>query len=365
MNWVVVLPFDGGQPLSAIDDKQHFELLESIRPDLTKEINYWAAGLRAPMEQDCILAKGNVLPNGRIRFHECPGNRNAIYDIVLSELEDKKRVARASYYYEPRNILSLLVTRAQNENSPDEEVLFEAKKYVKNLATHDVEEIRDALNSIIESENPAAGIRLAQEIGALEYMLPEVAETKGFWQKYKKHSSELFQHLLLTLDAVAKHTGPEKRNLRWAALLHDVGKPKSVWVDEKGRTHFQPGPDGQGAAHQEVGAEVARDILTRLKMPAEDVEEVCFFVAGHMMDDFDNKKGAKKFIKDMGGWENAYDMLTIRYGDGRGKPKQDKYEESYKTMLRLLMGLRSEKEEWEELSSDSAIVVVLKKFDII
>ena len=364
MNWVVVLPFDSGEPLVAVDDKLHFEILESLRPDLVKEINYWAAGLRAPMRGDCILAKGEIGFGNRIRFHECPGNRNAIYDIVLSELDNKERIARASVYYNPDNILSLLITRAQNESIPDEEALLEAAKFSKNLATHDVDKIRDALNTVMECENPAAAIRLAQQIGALEYLLPEVAETKGFWQKYKKHSSELFQHLLVTLDAVAKHTGSDKKNLRWAALLHDIGKPKSVWVDEKGRTHFQPGPEGQGASHQVVGAEVAKEILERLNMPDQDIEEVCFFVAGHMMDDFDDKKGAKKFIKDMGGFDTAYDMLTLRYGDGRGKPKQDEFEKQYKKMLSLLLKCRNE-EEWQEIPEDSEIIIVLKKFDII
>lgn len=361
-NWVVVLPFSG-EPKASTGYEPHFVLLEHMSPELSREANYWAAGLQAPPSSEYILARGYINHLNRICFEECAGNRNTVYDVVLNHIQNKRKTAKKSPFFDVNNILTLFVTRAMNEHIPDEQDIFDVKKYIKNIANCSDEEIRDCLNDIMSAENPAAAIRLMEEVGALKLMLPEVSDTKGFWQRYKNTSSELFQHLLVCLDYVAKHS--DKRNLRWAALLHDIGKLKAVWVDEKGRTKFHKGPEGQGENHEEVGPETIKEMFDRLGMPNKDTEEVCFFVQEHMFEHFDNEKGAKKFIDTLGGEENAYDMLILRLGDIQNKPKQKEGEKEVEEMRELIAKVASKETDWEKVDESGSLIVVLKEYDII
>lgn len=364
-NWVVVLPFEG-EPLVAVGTEPQFVLLEHLSPDCLREANYWSVGMMAPASSERILARGFINHLNRICFEECAANRNTVYDIVQNYLKSQKKTAKRSIFFDVENILSLFITRAMNEHIPDEQDLYEVKKYTKNIANCSPEEIRDCLNVIMEAENPAAGIRLAQEAKALQFMLPEVTDAKGFWQKYKKTSSELYEHLMVTLDFVAKHTdGKKKRNLRWAALLHDIGKLKAVWVDKKGLTHFHKGPEGQGENHEEVGPVMINEMLSRIEMPQKDIDEICSFVEEHMFDHFDNKKGAKEFVEMMRGEERALDMLILRGGDVQNKPKQKEAEKEIKEMQKLIKRVCSDDEEWEEVSLNDPIIIVFKEYDII
>ena len=361
-NWIVLLPFNG-EPVVNIGNKKHFLLLQEVAPELKKEINNWAMGINIPMSDKHILARGYINHMNRICFQECSGNRNTVYDIVQGEINKRKTSKKTSPFHDPQNILSLLVVRAQNEHVPDENDLRSAKLFSKNIADMPPKDIYKCLDSIMSAENPAAAIRLAQEVGALLMMLPEVEETKGFWQKYKKTSAELFVHLLMTLDSVAKHS--DNKILRWAALLHDVGKLRAVWVDEKGLTHFHTGPEGQGADHEKVGCEMAQEILERIEMPEEDIQKVCFFIATHMFKHFDDKKGARAFLELMGSEDKAYDMLTLRVGDMQGKPKAEEGEEEIEEMRKLLKKVCDKPSDWEEIEPDSHIIVLLEEFDII
>lgn len=361
-NWVAVLPFSG-EPKVVTGYEPHFVLLEHLAPELSREANYWAAGLQAPPSDKGILARGYINHLNRICFEECPGNRNTVYDVVQNYMQNNRRTAKTSPFFEVDNLLTLFVTRSMNEHIPDEQDIFDAKKYVKNIVDCPAEEIRDCLNDIMDAENPVAAIRLMEEVGALKIMLPEVAESKGFWQRYKNTSSELFQHLLICLDYVAKHSN--NRNLRWAAFLHDIGKLRSVWVDEKGRTHFHKGPDGQGGDHEEVGPDMVKEMFDRLGVPEEDTKEVCFFIREHMFDHFDNKKGAREFIETMHGEENAYDMLILRLGDIQNKPKQKDAEEEIEEMRKLIAKVASKDTDWEKVEEASSLMIILKEYDII
>lgn len=360
-NWVVVIPRNG-EPLVSIGDKRHFELLEELNPELKKEINNWAVGNKAS-DSENILARGRINLLNKILFQECSRNadRNKIYDIVWGASGLQK--SSSKNYMSADNVLSVLVARANNEHIPDEEDLDALRMFSKNLATCESWRILNALNEMMSAENPAAAIRLAEQVGALEYMLPELSMTKGFWQRYKNTSSELFTHLMMTLDCVAKHTSSDKRLLRWTAMLHDIGKPSVVWVDEDGRTRFQPGPNGEGGDHAKAGCLVSMKMLERIGMPPEDIERIVYLISLHMFEHFRGKSGAKDFIKMMGDYETATDLLTLRLGDVQGKPKQEKGEKEIAKMKQLLKTVNEG--DWDVIDSDSEAVRILKEFDII
>ena len=99
--------------------------------------------------------------------------------------------------------------------------------------------------------------------------IPELAPTVGFDQKNPHHDRDIFTHTALVLERV-----PREPALRFAALLHDIGKPGSFSVDEEGVGHF--------LGHAALGAELADEILHRLKASNALREEVLFLIKHHM-----------------------------------------------------------------------------------
>ena len=100
-------------------------------------------------------------------------------------------------------------------------------------------------------------------------VIPELAPTVGFDQKNPHHHHDIFTHTVQVLERV-----PEEPVLRFAALLHDIGKPAVFSLDEKGVGHFY--------GHAAVSAEIADKVLRNLKAPNTLREEAVFLVKHHM-----------------------------------------------------------------------------------
>lgn len=135
---------------------------------------------------------------------------------------------------------------------------------------------RDELTAMLTGPDPAKALRLLDESGLLELVLPEISAMHGVEQGREHHpEGDVFEHTLL----VVHHALPRTTVNAWAALLHDVAKPPTFARDpETGRISFYE--------HQSVGAEMARAIMERLKFPNEEINIVANVVARHM--DFRN-----------------------------------------------------------------------------
>ena len=102
----------------------------------------------------------------------------------------------------------------------------------------------------------------------LSIPLPELAPMAGLDQRSKYHCYDVLGHCAAALEAV-----PPEPVLRWAALLHDVGKPACFTVDEAGRGHFY--------GHAKAGGPMAREIMTRLRFDRDTVNRVSRLVELH------------------------------------------------------------------------------------
>jgi tRNA nucleotidyltransferase (CCA-adding enzyme) len=100
-------------------------------------------------------------------------------------------------------------------------------------------------------------------------VIPELAPMVGFNQKSPYHALDIYSHTAQVVHAV-----PCTLPLRWAALLHDLGKPAAFTLDENGRGHFY--------GHAQISAQLADDILLRLKAPTSLRERVTFLIKHHM-----------------------------------------------------------------------------------
>lgn len=150
--------------------------------------------------------------------------------------------------------------------------LIEAMRAQAHLARPpkiSVERIHDELARLLTSEHPRAGVEVLREGGLLAQVLPEVEAMIGVEQS-GWHCYDVYDHTLHALD----RTPTDDLVTRLAVLLHDVGKPPTHAVAEDGRHTFHD--------HPQVGADMATDILTRLRFSGDEIHDVATLVRLHL-----------------------------------------------------------------------------------
>ncbi|MDY3530252.1 HD domain-containing protein [Riemerella anatipestifer] len=120
-----------------------------------------------------------------------------------------------------------------------------------------MERIMVEFNKIMLSEKPSIGLKLLDDTGLLEKIIPELTALKGIEEIEGQTHKDNFYHTLEVVDNISKHT--DKLWLRWSALLHDIGKaPTKKFVDGIGWTFH---------GHEFLGSKMAKPLFQRLKLP--------------------------------------------------------------------------------------------------
>jgi len=131
------------------------------------------------------------------------------------------------------------------------------------------ERIREELDQILVSKKPSLGLEALGRWGAFSCIAPEIQAMVGFVQDTPWHFPDLFRHTLRVVDRC-----PPDLTLRWAALLHDCGKPLTRVAGENGDSYY---------GHEYVGTETVRTVLKRLKCSRKRIKEVEELVRLHMV----------------------------------------------------------------------------------
>jgi poly(A) polymerase len=132
------------------------------------------------------------------------------------------------------------------------------------------ERLQEELRLILTDRDPAAALRLMDELGMLLELFPELADCKGCEQPENYHpEGDVFVHTILTVEKL----GPQPDfQLALAALLHDVGKPEASRI--AGPKRF---PE-----HTRIGRDMAYEVCRRLRLSNDETERVCWLVDRHL-----------------------------------------------------------------------------------
>lgn len=202
------------------------------------------------------------------------------------------------------------------------------QKKAQNLKHISRERIRDELVRILASPEPMTALVLAQQLGILELIAPDLTRGIGVEQN-QAHSYDVFGHLMRSMQHAAdKGWGVD---IRLAALFHDVSKPETRrWSKEKRDWTFH--------GHEVVGARVTRTALHDLRFSRETIEKVVKLVRWHMFfsdPDQITLSAVRRMIRNVGE-ENIWDLLNLRICDriGTGRPKEQPFRfRKYKAMV--------------------------------
>ena len=222
----------------------------------------------------------------------------------------------------------------------EERTLKAVKQNANWLIAISKERVRDEFIKIIESDNAYDGILLLEETGLLQYIVPELREGIGVGQNLH-HIYSVWEHNTRAL----KYTVEKKYSLavRFGALFHDIGKPRTKRGEGKYSTFY---------GHDVIGGKMTAKIMERLKFPNNLSEKVTKLVRYHLF--YYNvgevtESSIRRLLVNVGS-ESMEDLIKVREADriGSGRPKAVPYK------------LRHMKYIIEKISHDPISVKMLK-----
>ncbi len=185
----------------------------------------------------------------------------------------------------------------------DQRTAAAARQAAPALETISRERVHDELNRLLLGPAPSQGVLLLCELGLAQHTLPDLLAMRGMQQEAGRHK-DVFSHTLQVLDRT-----PPRLPLRWAALLHDVAKPRMLSV-QNGQVHF--------FGHDRVGERMARRILADLRQDTATIDRVGRLVGLHLRANAyqsDWTDGAvRRFVREVGD-DLLEDLLALSRAD--------------------------------------------------
>lgn len=200
---------------------------------------------------------------------------NGLEDLANRLLRTPGR-AEDSFSDDPLRMMRAARFAAQLNFFVADDVMTAMKDMAGRISIISAERVRDEFSKLLLSKNPRIGITMLVESGLADIVLPEIPKLKLEIDEHHHHK-DVYEHSLTVLDqaiALEDRLGGENLVNRLAALLHDIGKPKT-------RSHIAGG--GVSFHHHEVvGARLAKERLKALRFDGKTIDEVSTLIALHL-----------------------------------------------------------------------------------
>ncbi|MDQ6925159.1 MAG: HD domain-containing protein [Candidatus Eremiobacteraeota bacterium] len=237
-------------------------------------------------------------------------------------------VDEATFEEDPLRLLRAAQFAARFGYAPTERTEAAMRSAAGLVTTVSAERIGEEIAKLLTAAAPSVGLEILRATGVLAQIWPELLEGLDVDQN-DWHAYDVYRHNLATLDAAPAGDV----TLRLAALLHDVGKPRTA----------APRPDGRGNTfyqHEQVGAEMVPAMLARLRLPNETVDTVAHLVLHHMYsaDPEAQDKTLRRFVRRIGP-DHLDRLFALRWADidGSGLPKRDDSNERFEARIAAVL----------------------------
>ncbi len=206
------------------------------------------------------------------------------------------------------------------------------KQEAERIKIVSMERIMVEFNKIMLSEKPSVGLKLMEETTLLEKIIPELTALRGIEEVEGQTHKDNFWHTLEVVDNISKNT--DNLWLRWAALLHDIGKaPTKKFVEKIGWTFH---------GHEFLGSKMVKNLFTRLKLPlGPDMKYVQKMVKLSsrpiaLIDDGTSDSALRRLLFDAG--EDLEDLFTLCKADitTKNASKQEKFKKNFEYVAKKI-----------------------------
>ena len=182
----------------------------------------------------------------------------------MQDIQNKRIVTplepHITFSDDPLRMLRAIRFSTQLNFQIDPKTLLAIKKQAKRIEIVSQERVVDELNKIILSPRPSVGFKLLFNTNLLQFIFPEMAKLSGVEKINGRGHKDNFLHTIEVLDNISETS--DNLWLRWAAILHDIGKPKTKRYNQKVGWTFH--------SHEVVGSKMVPNIFKNMRLPLND-----------------------------------------------------------------------------------------------
>ncbi|MDX6332346.1 MAG: poly(A) polymerase [Streptomycetaceae bacterium] len=253
-----------------------------------------------------------------------------------------------SFSDDPLRMMRAARFAAQLDFEVAPEVVAAMTEMADRIEIVSAERVRDELNKLILSDHPRKGLRLLVDTGLADRVLPELSALRLERDEHHRHK-DVYEHTLTVLEqAIELETDGPDLVLRLAALLHDIGKPRTRRFEPDGRVSFHH--------HEVVGAKMTKSRMTKLKYPNDLIRDVARLVELHLrFHGYGNGEwtdsAVRRYVRDAGPLLERLHKLTRSDCTTRNKRKASALSRTYDGLEARIAELK-EKEELDAIRPD-------------